>query len=178
MARNRLPFVHRRQLRDGSFRYRGWAEAGGKRVFSRSYTDEDAAYQAALRLRGEAQNQVDPQSLEAACESLLDELRTKRTKKTLTPAQSGVSGPQLDPSPAAARAEVNPERRRHPWRMGRQIAREGRAHREVRERLVVPCCGHSGAPGFTGAHASNLFCRVNRFRLPGPDGLTVNRRGV
>lgn len=84
MATRPLPYVHRRQLRDGSFRYRGYAnDADGKRIFSASFETEQAAYDAALAMRGEARNTAPAHSLDEAIEALKDELRTKRTKGTL-----------------------------------------------------------------------------------------------
>ena len=84
MARRKLPFVVTRRRRDGSLAYRGFADdADGRRVFSATFHTEEAAYQAALRMRGEAANLTDAESLDDACESLLDELRLKRTKGTV-----------------------------------------------------------------------------------------------
>jgi integrase len=84
MATRSLPFVHRRQLRDGTYRYRGYAnDADGKRIFSVSFANENDAYQAALRMRGEAKNSTDGETLFDAIEKLKDELRVKRTAGTV-----------------------------------------------------------------------------------------------
>lgn len=80
-TRKRLPYVVRRQRADGTFAFRGYADqANGKRQFSVSFDSEDEAYQAALVMRGEATNPVAAQTLYDACETVLDELRLKRTK--------------------------------------------------------------------------------------------------
>jgi len=80
-SRKRLPYVVRRQRADGSFAYRGWADnTDGRRQFSRSFDTEDEAYRAALVMRGEATNPVAAQTLYDACETVLDELRLKRTR--------------------------------------------------------------------------------------------------
>lgn len=80
-TRKRLPYVLRRQRADGTFAFRGFADTpGGRRVYTQSYDDEHDAYRAALGLRGEAGNPVAAQTLFDACETVLDELRLKRTK--------------------------------------------------------------------------------------------------
>ncbi|MBL8756314.1 MAG: site-specific integrase [Planctomycetes bacterium] len=84
MATRPLPYVHRRQLRDGSYRYRGYADdQDGRRVFSASFLTEQEAYNAALGMRGEAKNTSDGETLFDAIEKLKEEIRTKRTSGTL-----------------------------------------------------------------------------------------------
>lgn len=81
MARNRLPYVQRRQRADGTFAYRGWGERGGRRVFSPWCSDELAAHRAALRIR-EASTDAG-ETLDQAMEHVLAELRVKRTAGTV-----------------------------------------------------------------------------------------------
>ena len=84
MALRRLPYVQRRQLRDGSFRFRGYTRDGdGKLIFGPSFTSEQEAYESALRLRGEAKNTADAEDLDHAAEALIVELRAKRTAGTV-----------------------------------------------------------------------------------------------
>lgn len=84
MARRKLPYVVSRARRDGTLAHRGYADdADGKRVFSETFDSEEAAYQAALRMRGEARNLTDAETLDEACEGLLADLRLKRTKGTV-----------------------------------------------------------------------------------------------
>lgn len=83
MARNRLPYVQRRQLADGAFRFRGWARVSTVRTFGRWRDSEETAYRDALAMRGAA---VDPQSVQTLDEAIgvvLEELRAKRTKGTV-----------------------------------------------------------------------------------------------
>lgn len=80
--RTKLPYVQRRKLpgTDTVVGYRGWATKGGRKVFSKTYDNEQAAYQAALRMRDAADIDVPAESLDAACAAVLDEVRLKRTE--------------------------------------------------------------------------------------------------
>lgn len=82
MARHRLPYVQRRQIRDGSFRFRGWALDRDRRVFGRWRDSEQVAYADACAMRKAGPPQA-VQTLFDACETVLDELRAKRTKGTV-----------------------------------------------------------------------------------------------
>ncbi len=83
-AKNRLPYVQRRQLRDGSFRFRGYCQdADGRRIFGPSFLTEAEAYESALDLRGESLNSADAEDLDHAIEALVVDLRAKRTTGTV-----------------------------------------------------------------------------------------------
>ena len=79
MARNRLPFVQRRKLADGTYRYRGWATFDGVRKWTEPYDTEQAAYDAALALRGAPSGHG---SLERLAEIVVQTAREKRTEGT------------------------------------------------------------------------------------------------
>lgn len=79
----RLPFVLARARRDGTFSYRGYADTPGGRVFSRTYDLEHDAYLAALRMRNEVAAGPAGETLDEACERLIEEARAKRTKGTV-----------------------------------------------------------------------------------------------
>lgn len=84
MALRRLPYVQRRQLRDGSFRFRGYCQdSDGRRIFGPSFATEREAYDSALAMRGEARNAADAEDLDHAVEALIVELRAKRTAGTV-----------------------------------------------------------------------------------------------
>jgi site-specific recombinase XerD len=84
MAARSLPYVQRRQLRDGSFRFRGYCQDGdGKRIFGPSFATEQEAYDSALEMRGEARNLSPAEDLDSAVEALVVELRAKRTVGTV-----------------------------------------------------------------------------------------------
>lgn len=83
MAKNRLPYVQQRMARDGSLRFRGWVKVNGERLFGKWLTDAHRAYNDALGMRDRAANPRDALTLYAACEAVLDELRTKRTRGTV-----------------------------------------------------------------------------------------------
>jgi len=83
MARRKLPFVVSRRRKDGTLAHRGYAGTGDDRAFSETYDTEQDAYDAALRMRGEAKNTAPADSLDEAIDVLLQELRSKRTKGTV-----------------------------------------------------------------------------------------------
>jgi len=80
MARNRLPYVQTRTLRDGTIRYRGWCMVGTRRAFSPWCGSEDDAYRAALAMRGAEGDGI---TLRAACDAVIAEVTTKRTAGTV-----------------------------------------------------------------------------------------------
>lgn len=76
MQRNRLPFVQRRQARDGSTRFRGWATRNGTRIFGKWLASEQDAYDAAMAMRTAPAAGI---TLADAIKDLLADLGTKRT---------------------------------------------------------------------------------------------------
>jgi len=80
---NRLPYVISRKRRDGTYGYRGVAIAAGRKVYSPTFDLEHDAYLAALKMRGEVKEGPAGETLDEACERLIEEARAKRTKGTV-----------------------------------------------------------------------------------------------
>ena len=86
MATKLPPFVQARKKPGTQIivGYRGWAlDASGRRIWSSTFQNPHDAYEAAMRMRGEAKRKVSGQTLDEACDVVLDELKVKRTEGTV-----------------------------------------------------------------------------------------------
>jgi site-specific recombinase XerD len=82
MARTRYPYVQRRKRSDGTIGYRGY-DACKPRNYSATFTTEEEAHAAAMRMRGEAASTAPAYSLDDGIEALKADLRVKRTAGTV-----------------------------------------------------------------------------------------------